>query len=140
MEYYRRQMKIATYNSLVNPVTEVLGIVMVLIASLMGGYLVLGQHTHIFGIYISEPPLTHGLMSVFFAMLAGMADPCRLSQEFNQLQQGVAAADRVYEIIDREPKIVDPIHPLPLPKLSRTLARSRTSTSPINPRSRSFTV
>ncbi|HEY4235688.1 MAG TPA: ABC transporter ATP-binding protein, partial [Lacipirellulaceae bacterium] len=123
MEYYRRQMKIATYNSLVNPVTEVLGIVMVLIASLMGGYLVLGQHTHIFGIYISEPPLTHGLMSVFFAMLAGMADPARrLSQEFNQLQQGVAAADRVYEIIDREPKIVDPIHPRPLPKLTGSLA------------------
>ena len=54
-EYYRRQMKIATYNSLVNPVTEVLGIIMVLIASLMGGYLVLGQHTHIFGIKISNP-------------------------------------------------------------------------------------
>ena len=122
-EYYRRQMKIATYNSLVNPITEVLGIVMVLIAALMGGYLVLGQHTHIFGIKISDVPLDHGLMSMFFAMLAGLADPARrLSQEFNQLQQGVAAADRVYEIIDREPKIVDAIHPLPLPKLSKSLA------------------
>jgi ATP-binding cassette, subfamily B, bacterial MsbA len=122
-EYYRRQMKIATYNSLVNPVTEVLGIVMVLLAALMGGYLVLGQHTHIFGLWISDTALTHGWMSVFFAMLAGMADPARrVSQEFNQLQQGVAAADRVYEIIDREPKIVDPIHPLPLPELSQTLA------------------
>jgi subfamily B ATP-binding cassette protein MsbA len=122
-EYYRRQMKIATYNSLVNPVTEVLGIVMVLIAALMGGYLVLGQHTHIFGIKISDLPLDHGQMSVFFAMLAGMADPARrLSQEFNQLQQGVAATDRVYEIIDREPKIVDPIHSLPLPTLSKSLA------------------
>jgi ATP-binding cassette, subfamily B, bacterial MsbA len=122
-EYYRRQMKIATYNSLVNPVTEILGIAMVLFAALMGGYLVLGQHTHIFGIKISDIPLTHGWMSVFFAMLAGLADPARrLSQEFNQLQQGVAAADRVYEIIDREPKIVDPIHPLPLPKLSGSLA------------------
>ena len=122
-EYYRRQMKIATYNSLVNPITEVLGIVMVLIAALMGGYLVLGQHTHIFGIKISDVPLDHGLMSMFFAMLAGLADPARrLSQEFNQLQQGVAAADRVYEIIDREPKIVDAIRPLPLPKLSHSLA------------------
>jgi ATP-binding cassette, subfamily B, bacterial MsbA len=122
-EYYRRQMKIAAYNSLVNPVTEVLGIVMVLIAALMGGYLVLGQHTHIFGIKISDLALDHGQMSMFFAMLAGLADPARrLSQEFNQLQQGVAAADRVYEIIDREPKIVDPLHPLPLPKLSGSLA------------------
>jgi ATP-binding cassette subfamily B protein/subfamily B ATP-binding cassette protein MsbA len=122
-EYYRKQMKIAIYNSLVNPITEVLGIVMVLIAALMGGYLVLGQHTHIFGIKISDVPLDHGQMSVFFAMLAGLADPARrLSQEFNQLQQGVAAADRVYEIIDREPKIADPIHPRPLPKLAHELA------------------
>jgi ATP-binding cassette subfamily B protein/subfamily B ATP-binding cassette protein MsbA len=89
----------------------------------MGGYLVLGQHTHIFGIKISDIALDHGQMSVFFAMLAGLADPARrLSQEFNQLQQGVAAADRVYEIIDREPKISDPIHPRPLPKLERKLA------------------
>jgi len=38
-------MRIAMYNSLVNPVVESLGIAMVLLAAIMGGYLVLGQHT-----------------------------------------------------------------------------------------------
>ena len=37
--FYRRQMKIASYNALVGPVVETLGIAMVIVASVMGGYL-----------------------------------------------------------------------------------------------------
>ena len=115
-------MRIATYNSLVSPTIETLGIAMVLLASVMGGYLVLGQQTHILGIKISDVPLTHGMMSIFFAMLAGMADPARrISNEFSHIQQAIAAADRVYEVLDREPTIVDPVHPVALPPLKRSL-------------------
>src|SRR5262245_51785074 len=115
-------MRIAIYNALVSPVVETLGIFMVLVASVMGGYLVLGQHTHILGIKISDIALTHGDMSVFFAMLAGMSDPARrLSGEFSNIQQAVAAADRVYEVLDREQKIIDALNPVALPPLKRTL-------------------
>jgi ATP-binding cassette subfamily B protein/subfamily B ATP-binding cassette protein MsbA len=121
-EYYRRQMRIAVYNSFVSPTVEMLGLAMVLLASVMGGYLVLGQQTHILGIKISDVPLTHGMMSIFFAMLAGMADPARrISNEFSHIQQALAAADRVYEVLDREPTIVDPTEPLPLPRLTQRL-------------------
>jgi ATP-binding cassette, subfamily B, bacterial MsbA len=121
-EYYRRQMRIATYSSLVAPTVESLGLGMVLLAAVMGGYLVLGQQTHILGIKISDVPLTHGMMSIFFAMLAGMSDPARrLSNEFSNLQQAVAASDRVYEVLDREPKILDPSNPVELPTLKRGL-------------------
>jgi ATP-binding cassette subfamily B protein/subfamily B ATP-binding cassette protein MsbA len=121
-EFYKRQMRIATYNSLVSPVVETLGIAMVILASVMGGYLVLGQQTHILGLKISDVPLTHGMMSIFFAMLAGMADPARrLSTEFSQIQQAAAAAERVYDVLDRVPTIVDPEIPLPLPPLNRAL-------------------
>jgi ATP-binding cassette, subfamily B, bacterial MsbA len=90
----------------------------VLLASVMGGYLVLGQQTHILGFKISDVPLTHGMMSIFFAMLVGMADPARrMSNEFSHIQQAVAAADRVYEVLDREPTIVDPAVPAVLPPL-----------------------
>ncbi|MGD9637191.1 MAG: ABC transporter ATP-binding protein [Pirellulales bacterium] len=117
---YRRQMKIVTYNSLVSPLTESLGLGMVLVASLMGGYLVLGQNTHVLGIKISDVPLTHGWMAIFFAMLAGMADPARrLSNEFGYIQNGAAAADRVYEILDMQPTITDPPNPQPLPALTK---------------------
>jgi len=121
-EYYRRQMRIATYNSLVSPIVEMLGLGMVLLASVMGGYLVLGQQTHILGIKISDVPLTHGDMSIFFAMLVGMADPARrLSSEFSHVQQAAAAADRIYEVLDREPTIVDPEVPVALPSLTRAI-------------------
>ncbi len=121
--YYHRQMRIAMYNALTGPIIETLGIAMVLLASMMGGYLVLGQHTHILGIKISDiVPLTHGDMSVFFAMLAGMSDPARrLSGEFSNIQQAVAASDRVYQVLDRAPTIVDAIQPVALPSLKRSL-------------------
>ncbi len=121
-EYFRRQMRIATYSSLVAPTVELLGIGMVLLAAVMGGYLVLGQQTHILGIKISDVPLTHGMMSIFFAMLVGMSDPARrLSNEFSHIQQAVAAADRVYAVLDREPTILDPPQPVALPSLKRGL-------------------
>jgi ATP-binding cassette subfamily B protein/subfamily B ATP-binding cassette protein MsbA len=120
--YYHRQMRIAIYSALVAPTVETLGIGMVLLAAVMGGYLVLGQQTHILGIKISDVPLTHGMMSIFFAMLAGMSDPARrLAGEFSNIQQAVAAADRVYEVLDRQPIIVDPTRPVVLPRLKGNL-------------------
>jgi ATP-binding cassette subfamily B protein/subfamily B ATP-binding cassette protein MsbA len=93
---------------------------MVLIAALLGGYLVLGQNTHVFGIRVSEVALTHGDMAMFFAMLAGMADPARrLSNEFSYIQSAAASADRVYEVLDLEPAITDPPNPQPLPPLAK---------------------
>ena len=122
-QLFRRQMKIVTYNSLVSPLTETLGLSMVLIAALLGGYLVLGQNTHVLGIKISDIPLTHGMMTVFFAMLVGMADPARrLSNEFGYIQGAAASADRVYEVLDLEPSITDPPHPQPLPPLAKAIA------------------
>jgi ATP-binding cassette subfamily B protein/subfamily B ATP-binding cassette protein MsbA len=121
-EYYRRQLRIAMYDSLVSPTIEVVGLGMVILASVMGGYLVLGQQTHFLGIKISDVPLTHGMMSIFFAMLAGMADPARrIAHEFSHIQGALAAADRVYEILDRQPAIADPVNPVPLPRLQNTL-------------------
>lgn len=120
--YYSKSMKIAFYNSLVSPITENLGVIMVLLAAMAGGYLVLNQETHLFGIPISNTPLTHGRMSVFFAMLAGMSDPAkRLSGVFNEIQRASASADRVYQVLDRQPRVLDAEHPVVLPKLTRSI-------------------
>jgi ATP-binding cassette subfamily B protein/subfamily B ATP-binding cassette protein MsbA len=115
-------MRIAMYDSLVSPTIEILGLGMVILASVMGGYLVLGQQTHFLGIKISDVPLTHGMMSIFFAMLAGMADPARrIAHEFSHVQASLAAADRVYEVLDQQPKIGDPVSPVKLPTLKHAI-------------------
>lgn len=120
--FYRRQLKISFYNSLVSPITENLGVAMVVMAAVAGGYLVLHRETHLFGIRVSDQPLTHGMMSVFFAMLVGMSDPARrLSGLLQDVQRASAAAERVYEVLDREPTIVDPPQPAKLPPLRHAL-------------------
>ncbi len=120
--YYRRQMRIAWYNSLVSPLTENLGMAMVLMAAVAGGFLVLSGKTELFGLPISDQPLTHGSMSMFFGMLVGMSDPARrLSNVFSFLQQSSAAADRVFQVLDRKPSIVDTPNPVPLPRLAQSL-------------------
>lgn len=120
--FYGRQMKIALYDSLSSPLTENLGVAMVCMAGMAGGYLVLNEQTHLLGIPISSTPLTHGQMTAFFAMLAGMGDPARrLSGVFNVLQRSIASSERVFEVLDREPSIAEPASPRAIATTWRTL-------------------
>jgi ATP-binding cassette subfamily B protein/subfamily B ATP-binding cassette protein MsbA len=117
-QYYDRSMRISLYGALVSPVTEVSGIGIIVAAVLCGGYLVLNQKTHLFGIRVSAEPLSHGWLTLFYCFLAGASDPVRrLTGIFSSLQQGSAAADHLYEALDRESKIVDPPNPKSLPDL-----------------------
>ena len=48
----------------------------------------------------------------FYALLAGVCDPARrIADVFNLIQRGLAASDRVYEVLDTSPTIVDPVSP-----------------------------
>jgi ATP-binding cassette subfamily B protein/subfamily B ATP-binding cassette protein MsbA len=115
-QFYRKQMRIWLYSSLVSPVTEISGIGIIVAAILCGGYLVLNQKTHLFGIRVSAEPLSHGWLTLFYCFLGGASDPIRrLTAIFNSLQQGAAASDHLYEVLDREPQITDPARPTPLP-------------------------
>jgi ABC-type multidrug transport system fused ATPase/permease subunit len=51
-----------------------------------------------------------------------MSDPARrLSNEFSNIQQAIAAADRVYEVLDRQPVIIDAAEPVEMPSLKHAL-------------------
>jgi ATP-binding cassette subfamily B protein/subfamily B ATP-binding cassette protein MsbA len=111
-QYFFRALKIALYNALARCSAEALGMSIICLALIAGAYLVLNQQTHLLGIKIMERPLSVPLLLAFYALLAGIGDPSRkLSEIFNYLQRGMAAADRVYEMLDRKPKIVDPPEP-----------------------------
>jgi len=121
-KFYRKSMHIARYDSLTRPLTEMLGMSTICVALLAGAYLGINQQTHLFGLKMSSKPLTIEDLILFFGFLAGASDPARkLSEVFSRLQRAGAAADRVYQLIDRQPKIVDPIHPRPLPRHTREL-------------------
>ena len=113
----RKAMKIAFYNSLSKPATEVLGLGMVFIALIAGAYLVLNQETHILGIRMCDRPLSIPALLCFYGLLIGASDPARkLSDVVNGIQAGVAAADRIFPLLDQQPKITDPEHPRPAPQ------------------------
>jgi ATP-binding cassette subfamily B protein/subfamily B ATP-binding cassette protein MsbA len=103
-DYMRRSLKAAIYNALNKPATELMSIGVVALAILAGGYLVLNDATHLLGIRMCNRPLNFGALMTFFALLAGVSDPFRkLAEVYNDIQRSVAAADRIYAVLDRPP-------------------------------------
>lgn len=107
-----RAMKTTKYGSMVSPLTETLGMTILVVTILFGAYLVITGETRVWGVTMTREPISLGGIILFFAFLIGAADPARrLSDIFVQLQSATAAADRVYEVIDRENTIVEPAEP-----------------------------
>lgn len=121
--YFLRSMRIARYDSLTRPMTELMGILGVCLAIAAGAYLVLADETHLLGIRMSARPLSMGSLMVFYGLFAGTSDPFRkLSEVFGRLQRAAAASDRVYGLLDRRPQVRDPERPRPLPRHHREIA------------------
>jgi subfamily B ATP-binding cassette protein MsbA len=110
--YYFKSLRIVIYNALARSSSEVLGMAIICLAIMAGGYLVLNQQTHLLGVKIMDRPLSLGSLMAFFALLAGVSDPARkLSEVLNYIQKALAASDRIYEMMDREADIKDPAQP-----------------------------
>ncbi|OHB65892.1 MAG: hypothetical protein A2V70_10580 [Planctomycetes bacterium RBG_13_63_9] len=121
-EYFRKAMRIARYDSLSRPITEIMGILTICLALLAGAWLVLANETHLLGIRMSSRPLSLEYLLLFYGLLAGVADPVRkFSDVFTRLQRAAAASDRIYERLDRQPTVRDPKHPVTLRRHSREL-------------------
>jgi len=113
-EYFKKSMKIGWYDAWTRPITEVLGLAIICLAMVAGAYLVLRGETSIWGIPMTSRPLDWPTLLIFYGLLVGTADPARkLSDVFSQVQAGVAAADRIYALVDREPRVRDPENPRP---------------------------
>ena len=92
------------------------------LAILAGGYLVLNEETHLFRIRMSDQPLSIGQVLMFFGFLIGATDPARkLTDVWGGLQRGIAATNRVYEIIDHQVRVRDPSEPKSISRPHRTI-------------------
>jgi ATP-binding cassette subfamily B protein/subfamily B ATP-binding cassette protein MsbA len=121
-KYYQKAMRIARYDALGHPITEVMGILTISLALLAGAWLVLKGETHLLGIRMCPRPLSLGSLMLFYGLLAGVADPLRkFSDVFNRLQRAGAASDRIFDRLDRQPQVRDPRHPVPAPRHQRDL-------------------
>jgi ATP-binding cassette, subfamily B, bacterial MsbA len=109
-------MKATFYHSLSSPVTEFLGMGILCTGVVVSGYLVINQETHLFGIPMSDKPLSITLVTVFFALLVGASDPLRkLSTVITGVNNGMAAAGLLYPILEQQSKLVVSATPKALP-------------------------
>lgn len=110
--YFQKSMKIVLIDALTSPTTELLGMCAVFIAVLPGAYLVLRQTMTIWEIKLAASEMDIADLSVLYALLAGVSDPVRkLSSVFSKLKRSTAAADRIFELMDRESKVSEPAEP-----------------------------
>ena len=101
-DYYDRSMRVVKIDAMAGPLVEILSVAAVAVALLVGAYLVLNQKTELFGLRMSSHPIDPETLLQLYALLGGMADPVRkLSSVYTKLQASGAAADRVYEAMDR---------------------------------------
>ena len=115
-DVYRKAMKIAWFNSFARINNEVLGVTMISLSVLAGGYLVLSGQTELFGIQMSSTKMDFGRVMLFFTFLIGVADPLRkMADVYNTIQGGVVAADRVFPLIDQTPAVHDAKEPVLIP-------------------------
>jgi len=115
---YKMQLRIALYDSLLRPITEVLSIFSIALSMLVGAYLVLNEQTYLFDfIKISDTPLKPAMLLTFYAMLAGAADPARkMSEIINVIVRGGTACDNLFRTFGPAPLIAAPENPIDVPK------------------------
>jgi ATP-binding cassette subfamily B protein/subfamily B ATP-binding cassette protein MsbA len=71
---------------------------------------------------MSNRPIEMESLLLFYGFLIGATEPARkLSDVFNSLQAGIAAADRLFPLLDREPTVFSPDRPKPVPQRIETV-------------------
>ena len=105
-------MRHTFYHALANPITEILGIGMVATSIAVGAWLVIKQETQIFGITMTEQPMTVPGIMIFFGFLIGASDPVRkLSGVITGLNVGTVGAQALYPLLDQASRLTDPATP-----------------------------
>ena len=121
-EFYTKAMKLVRVDSLTSPMTEVLGLLAVLVALLPGAYIVLRETTTIWGIALTSDRMDMAELSLLYVLLAGTMDPARkLSTTYAKLKRSAAAADRVFGLVDSKSLVKDPADPKPAPRHSHSI-------------------
>jgi ATP-binding cassette subfamily B protein/subfamily B ATP-binding cassette protein MsbA len=106
-DYYHKAMMVVNIDAAASPIIELLGVAAVAGALLVGAYLVVGPgHDHLWGLRMSSRPLDAETLLQLYALLAAIADPVRkMSSVYTRLQSGVAASDRIFAFMDRQPRV-----------------------------------
>ena len=104
----RTALQATFYNSLTSPVTELLGMGMLCTGVIVSGYLVINQETQIFGIPMSDKPLS---IAAGDRVLRDADRRCRSAAQASSVitgvNNGMAAANLLYPMLDMKSHLVE---------------------------------
>jgi len=97
-KYFRLLTSLIRRRALASPITETLGVITIsIILYFIGSQIVQGQSD-----------MTPGAFFVFLGIFFQMMPSIKLfGQVFNSIQEGIAASERVFSILDTTPKVLD---------------------------------
>ncbi len=107
---FKANMKSVQLSSLLTPTVEFLAAVIVAVILWFGGYQVING------------ALTAGSLIAFLTYAVNLANPVkRISRVYGTINKAMAAAERVFEVLDTEEKLKDKPNAKPLPKITGTV-------------------
>ncbi|WP_437225131.1 ABC transporter ATP-binding protein [Planctomicrobium sp. SH661] len=113
--YFSKAMKVVRIDAAAKPLLELLGLMAMFAALVPGAYLVMRGKTDIWGVQLTKNVMDGAELGLIYALLAGLLDPCRkLSGIFPRLKRSTAAIDRIFNLMEQESQIVDPVAAKPL--------------------------
>jgi subfamily B ATP-binding cassette protein MsbA len=118
LEFYGYVRKSIKYDASSAPLMETISSLGVAGVIWVGGYSV-----------ISGKMSSTEFFSFITAMALVYAPVKRLTNSYNILQRSMAAAERVFEVIDQQPDIVDPVSPVPVGRVQGEVIFDRVSFS-----------
>jgi ATP-binding cassette, subfamily B, bacterial len=109
-------MTTVNLNAAYFPGVEFLSALVTIEILVIGGYEAINGHT------------STGVVFAFIAALNNFFDPIQqLSQLYTTYQSGMAALDKIFDLLDQQPDLVDPPHPVELPPLRGEVAFDQVS-------------
>jgi ATP-binding cassette subfamily B protein/subfamily B ATP-binding cassette protein MsbA len=119
---YHMSVRISLYDSILRPLSELLGIISIALAILAGAWLVLNQETTLLGIRMSETPIRPVTLLYFYALLAAASDPARkMTEVVNVIIRGNTACENLFKTYDVENRVRTPDSPVPVPQHCETV-------------------
>lgn len=103
-KYFRRVLKRARLRAISGPTTEIIGVAVGIVIIFYGGKLVVVDHQ-------LEASKFLGFLFSVFQILPSLK---QMSGINNKVQEAIAAGYRIFEVLDKEPSIKDPVKPVEL--------------------------
>lgn len=110
--YARSTFRLAAKSNLVSPLSEVIAVFVIALILLVGGSMVLDQPATL------EASEFIGFLLIYSQILAPAKS---LSTAFGNIHRGIASGDRIFDLMDTRPKIVEKPHAISLVDFQRDI-------------------